>query len=287
VCSSDLAYIIKVIFMTDEKNDLKDQSFNGVMHENQVSDDEGGIEAILEAISHTNKRSVKEIGYADLNLGHRHRIKTRFLNSPKRTLQDYEILEMILFYAVPRRDTKPLAKLLLNKFGTLAGVVFADDSALKTIQGIGDSVVFLIKLMADFFSRICIPQKKGEVHVLSSWMAVVHYCQMTMGFKKSESYRVLFLNKKNVLIGDELVEAGTVDKIAIYPREISKMSLLHGAVAIILVHNHPSGDPTPSKEDIEITKRIVEALISINVILHDHLIVAEHKHFSFKASGLI
>jgi DNA repair protein RadC len=273
--------------MDDEKNDLKDPSLNRVDNENQNIRENSDIEAILEAISHTNKRAVKEVNYEDLNLGHRNRLKSRFLNSPRRTLQDYEILEMMLFCVIPRRDTKPLAKVLLNKFGTIAGVVFADDSALKTIPGIGDSVVFLIKLMADFFSRICIPQKKGEVHVLSSWMAVIHYCQMTMGFKKSESYRVLFLNKKNVLIGDEFIEAGTVDKIAIYPREISKMSLLHGAVAIILVHNHPSGDPTPSKEDIEITKRIVAALIPINVTLHDHLIVAEHKHFSFKASGLI
>lgn len=271
--------------MADKKDYLKEPSLGGAA-ENEEDNNE--IDALLEAISNTNKRTnIKEITPDNLNLGHRHRLKSRFLNSPRRTLQDYEILEMILFLIIPRRDTKPLAKLLLHKFGTLAGVVFADDSALKTINGIGDSFVFLMKLLADFFSRICVPQQKGEVHILSSWLAVVHYCQLTMGFKKSESYRVLFLNKRNALIADEFVEAGTVDKIAIYPREISKMSLLHGASAIILVHNHPSGDPTPSKEDIDITNRIINALVPINVIMHDHLIVAEHKHFSFKASGLI
>jgi DNA repair protein RadC len=271
--------------MADKKDNLQEPSLGGIMQNEQESNN---IDALLEAISNTNKRlNTKEITPNNLNLGHRNRLKTRFLNSPRRTLQDYEILEMILFLIIPRRDTKPLAKLLLHKFGTLAGVVFADDSALKTIDGIGNSIVFLIKLLADFFSRICVPQQKGKVHILSSWMAVVHYCQLTMGFKKSEAYRVLFLNKRNVLIADEFVEAGTVDKIAIYPREISKMSLLHGAAAIILVHNHPSGDPTPSKEDIDITNRIINALVPINVIMHDHLIVAEHKHFSFKASGLI
>ena len=271
--------------MANEKDDLKDSSVSASVENSQQVQD---IDGILDAISHINKRTANQnLDGEGLNLGHRNRLKTRFLNSPRRTLQDYEILEMVLFNVIPRRDTKPMAKLLLKKFGSLAGVVFADDSALKTIPGIGDSVVLLIKLMADFFSRICIPQKKGEVHVISSWMAVIHYCQMTMGFKKNESYRVLFLNKRNILIADEFIEAGTVDKIAIYPREISKMSLLHGATAIILVHNHPSGEINPSKEDIEVTKRIIAALVPINVTLHDHLIVAEHNHFSFKASGLI
>ena len=223
----------------------------------------------------------------NLNVGHRNRLKNRFLNAPKRSLPDYEILEMILFYAVIRRDTKPIAKVLMKKFGSLAGVVFADDASLKAVTGIGDGIVFFIKLLADFFSRLCVPQQKGEIHVLNSWLAVLNYCQLTMGFKKSESFRVLMLNKRNILIADEFVDAGTVDKIAIYPREIARMSLLNGASAIILVHNHPSGDPTPSKEDIEITMRVVEALVPINVTIHDHIIVAEHNHFSFKASNLL
>lgn len=272
-----------------KKNDLQDVSIE-TNSESNANDD---IEALLASISrHSTNNLINnykkfESAPQSLNLGHRSRLKERFLNSPRRSLQDYEILEMILFFTIIRRDTKPLAKLLLKRFGSLAGIVFADDSALKTIPGIGDGVVFFIKLMADFFSRICVPQQKGEVHVLSSWLAVLNYCQLTMGFKKSESFRVLMLNKKNILIGDEFIDAGTVDRIAIYPREVSKMALLHGATAVILVHNHPSGDPTPSKEDIEITNKIIEALIPINVSMHDHVIVAEHNHFSFRASGLI
>lgn len=274
--------------MTDEKDDLHDPGHISRVEKEQNDE----IEAILRSIeNHSIKKykSPKEsnIDISKLNLGHRGRLKEKFLNSPKRSLQDYEILEMILFYIIPRRDTKPMAKILLKKFGSLAGIIFADDSALESIKGIGDGVVLYVKLFSDLFSRICIPKDKGQVNILSSWLAVINYCQLTMGFKKSEAFRVLMLNKRNILIGDEFIESGTVDKIAIYPREISKMALLHGATAIILVHNHPSGDPTPSKEDIEITKRIIDALGPINVSMHDHIVVAEHKHFSFKASGLI
>lgn len=275
--------------MTNKKDELKD----GVALKKSETE-ENDIEELLAAIarhgSH-NRGPIVQPTKADetinFNLGHRSRLKERFLNSPRRALQDYEILEMILFYAVVRKDTKPIAKLLLKKFGSLAGIIFADDAALKTIDGVGDGIVFFLKLLADSFSRICVPQQKGEVHVLSSWLAVLNYCQLTMGFKNSEAFRVLMLNKKNILIADEFVNAGTVDRIAIYPREISKMALLHGATAIILVHNHPSGDPNPSKEDIEITDRIIDALSPISVSLHDHVIVAQHNHFSFRAAGLI
>jgi DNA repair protein RadC len=279
----------------DKIKDKVKESLNdiSVSEQKQQNDD---IEALIEAISRHNKNqqflgqnNIKNFDNStnDLNTGHRSRLKTRFLNSPRRALPDYEILEMILFYTIVRKDTKPIAKILLKKFGSLAGIVFADDASLKTIAGVGEGVIFFIKLLADFFSRLCVPQQKGEVHVLSSWLAVLNYCQLTMGFKKSESFRVLMLNKKNVLIADEFIDAGTVDKIAIYPREISKMTLLHGAAAIILVHNHPSGDPNPSREDIEITNKIIEALLPISVAMHDHVIVAEHNHFSFRAAGLI
>jgi DNA repair protein RadC len=277
----------------DKLHDRLDGIIRTSNHRRQDDDD---VDALIEAIAMHN-RNQKFSGKQDvegfedkpheLNLGHRARLKTRFLNAPRRALPDYEVLELILFYTIVRKDTKPLAKILLKKFGSLAGIVFADDSALKTIPGVGDGVLFFIKLLADFFSRLCVPQQKGEVHVLSSWLSVLNYCQLTMGFKKSESFRVLFLNKRNVLIADEFVDAGTIDKIAIYPREISKMALLHGASAIILVHNHPSGDPNPSREDVEITNRIIDALSPINVIMHDHVIVAEHNHFSFKAASLI
>lgn len=249
------------------------------------------VDALLDAIArHSNNKqqfSNTTSTTANLNLGHRSRLKERFLTSPRRALPDYEILEMILFYVVARKDTKQIAKLLIKKFGSLAGIIFADDATLKTISGVGENIIFFIKLLADFFSRLCVPQQKGEVHVLSSWLAVLNYCQLTMGFKKSESFRMLMLNKKNILIADEFIDAGTIDKIAIYPREVSKMALLHGAAALILVHNHPSGDPTPSKDDIEITNKIIDALIPIGVSMHDHVIVAEHKHFSFRAAGLL
>lgn len=280
--------------MSDD--DKLNDNLDGMIMTSNQKQQHDDVEALIEAIARHNKNqkfagkpSIEhfEDKTHELNLGHRARLKTRFINAPRRALPDYEVLELILFYAIARKDTKPLAKLLLKKFGSLAGIVFADDSALKTIPGVGDGVIFFIKLLSDFFSRICVPQQKGEVHVLSSWLAVLNYCQLTMGFKKSESFRVLFLNKKNVLIADEFVDAGTIDKIAIYPREISKMALLHGASAIILVHNHPSGDPNPSREDIEITNKIIDALGPINVIMHDHVIVAEHNHFSFKAASLI
>ncbi len=272
--------------MADKKDDLQDPANVSTLEQ------ENDIEELLASIArHSIRKNIvgqtSNDDISKLNWGHRQRLKDKFLNSPRRALQDYEILEMILFYIIPRRDTKPIAKMLLNKFGSLAGIIFADDSALESIKGVGDGVVLYIKLCADLFSRISIPKQKGEVNILSSWLAVINYCQLTMGFKKSEAFRVLMLNKKNILIGDEFVDAGTVDKIAIYPREVSKMALLHGATAIILVHNHPSGDSTPSREDIEITKRIIDALAPINVSMHDHIIVAEHKHFSFKASGLI
>jgi DNA repair protein RadC len=269
----------------DNKNHLADPA---VVQEEEV-------EALLSAIArHSNhhkalgiKNTDLDLADENLNLGHRGRLKERFLTAPRRSIQDYEMLELILFYIIPRRDTKPIAKILMKRFGSLAGIIFADDAALKTVAGVGDGVIFYIKVLADFFSRICVPQQKGEVHVLGSWLAVLNYCQLTMGFKKSESFRVLFLNKKNILIADEFIDAGTIDKIAIYPREISKMALLHGAAALVLVHNHPSGDPNPSREDIEITNRIIEALNPISVSMHDHVIVAEHSHFSFRAGGLI
>ncbi len=279
---------------TDKKyiDDSSDTTAYEIQDETQIDEIESLLHAIAKPMMKGGKQSkdmvsIHKVDVADLNVGHRTRLKMRFLHAPKRSLPDYEILEMILFYAVIRRDTKPIAKILLKKFGSLAGVIFADDASLKTVVGVGEGIIFFIKLLSDFFSRLCVPQQKGEIHVLSSWLAVLNYCQLTMGFKKSESFRVLMLNKRNILIADEFVDAGTVDKIAIYPREIARMSLLHGATAIILVHNHPSGDPTPSKEDIEITMKIIEALAPINVTVHDHVIVAEHNHFSFKASNLL
>lgn len=219
--------------------------------------------------------------------GHRKRLKERFMQSPLRTLPDYEILEMILFNAIYRRDTKQIAKRLLTKFGSLIAVLSADPADLTSIVDVGESVAYQCKLLLDIFSRLHIPHNGKNVNVLSNWHAVVNYCKLTMGFQSKEYFRVLFLNKKNILIADEILETGTVDKVSIHPREIIKKSLYHNATAIILVHNHPSGDAQPSNEDIVITQTIIMALSSLNIAVYDHVIIAQNLHFSFKGNNLI
>lgn len=222
-----------------------------------------------------------------LGPGHRQRLRQRFAKCDIRTLPDYEILEILLYYAIPRKNTKTIAKALLERFGTLSAVISADPMDIITIPEIGHSTIIYIKLLYDLFSRLHLDTKPMSVNILNSWHAVINYCSLTMGFKQTENFRVLFLNKKNLLLADELFDHGTIDKIAIYPREIVKKSVFYNAAAVILVHNHPSGDPSPSEEDIAITKTIMSALMHVNVLLHDHLIIAKNKHFSFRASELL
>jgi DNA repair protein RadC len=222
----------------------------------------------------------------DLKSGHRKRLKEKFLKVPIRSLADYEILEMVLFDVFARRDTRDMAKLLINKFGSVAGVLNAEPIELKQIDGIGDNAVFHLKLLLDLFSRLHI-STKADQPILSNWHSVINYCNLTMGFRKTECFRILYLSKKNALIADELSEGGTIDKVQIYPREIAKKAIEHSAAAVILVHNHPSGEAKPSAEDIEMTKEINTALSSLSIKIHDHLIVANNNHFSFRASGLI
>lgn len=229
---------------------------------------------------------IKEKSIDEFHLGHRKRLKERLLKSPIRTLPDYEILEMILFSVFPRKDTKSLAKKLLSKFGSLAEIVNADSTDLKSIEGVGDALIIQMKLLSDIFSRLHLPIDK-PLQVLNNWMSVINYCNLTMGYKKVELFRVLYLNKNNCLIADQLCEHGTVDRIQIYPREIAKKALECNASAIILVHNHPSGAIEPSKEDIEMTKQIAKALSAISINLHDHLIISKNSHYSFRAKGLI
>jgi len=222
-----------------------------------------------------------------LLFGHRKRLRDRFARSPLRTLSDYEILEIILFNIFARRDTKALSKTLLTRFGSLSAILSADPADLHTISGVGAKFICHMKLLQDFFSRLLLPIQLEKTHILNNWLAVLNYCQFTMGFKTKEYFRVLFLNKKNILIADELFDLGTVDKIIVYPREIAKQAILHGAFAIIMVHNHPSGDVSPSKDDIEVTKRVFNALEAVNVVLHDHVIIAKQEHFSFRSNNLI
>jgi DNA repair protein RadC len=219
-------------------------------------------------------------------LGHRERLRTRFREAGTEALTDYELLELVLFRALPRRDVKPLAKDLIAKFGSFAEVVAAPDARLREVKGLGSSAITDLKIVHAAAGRMA----KGQVHkrpVLSSWSAVLDYCRTTMAFEDKEQLRVLFLDKRNQLIADELQQVGTVDHTPVYPREVVKRALELSATAIILVHNHPSGDPTPSRADIQMTQAIVEVAKPLGISIHDHIIVGKDGHASFKGMRLI
>jgi DNA repair protein RadC len=218
--------------------------------------------------------------------GHRERLRERFYGAGPDALSDYELLEMALFPALPRRDTKPLAKALLKKFGSFAEVIHASEARLREVDGIGDASVTQLKLMAAAASRIA----KGEIRrsvALSSWNDVIGYCRTGMAFADKEQFRVLFLDKRNQLISDEVQQTGTVDHTPVYPREVIKRALELSATALILVHNHPSGDPTPSQADIQMTKAIVDIASPLGISVHDHIIVGKNGHASLKGLRLI
>ncbi|MDQ3558194.1 MAG: DNA repair protein RadC [Pseudomonadota bacterium] len=218
--------------------------------------------------------------------GHRDRLRARFRDGGAAALADYELLELALFRALPRRDTKPLAKALLTKFGTLSEVLAAAPLRLKEVEGIGDSVVSELKLIKAFAERTA-GEAVRKRPVLTSWSALLHYCRAAMAFEEREQFRVLFLDKKNALIADEVQGSGTVDHTPVYPREVIRRALELSASAIILVHNHPSGDPTPSRADIQMTGAIVEIGKPLGILVHDHLVIGREGHASFKALGLI
>lgn len=223
---------------------------------------------------------------ADDRHGHRKRLRERFQNGGPDAIPDYELLEMILFRAFPRIDTKPLAKRLLTKFGSFADVVSAPPERLKEVEGIGDRAVDELKLIKVAAERLI----KGEVKArsaLASWSGVIDYLRLAQGFETREQFRILFLDKKNQLIADEVQGKGTVDHTPVYVREVVKRALELSATAIILVHNHPSGDPTPSRADIDMTKLIIEASRPLGVTVHDHIIVGRNGHASLKALRLI
>ena len=201
-------------------------------------------------------------------------------------MPDYELLEMVLFAALPRRDTKPLAKALLKRFGNFAEVIAAPRDRLREIPGVGDSVVSQLKIVEFAAARLAQTRVIGKP-ALSSWSALLDYCMAAMARAPSEEFRVLFLDRKNVLIADEVQARGTVDHTPVYPREIVKRALEHGATAIILVHNHPSGDPTPSKADIAMTREIAQAAKALKIVIHDHLVIGRGGHASFKSLGLL
>ena len=219
-------------------------------------------------------------------LGHRERLRRRFREAGPDALPDYELIELILFRAAPRRDTKPLAKALIARFGTFAEALNAPEELLREVPGIGEAAITELKLVRAAALRLM----RGEVlerPVLSSWAQVLDYCRASMGFASKEQFRILFLDKRNQIIADEVQQTGTVDHTPVYVREVVKRALELSATAIVLVHNHPSGDPTPSRADIEMTKQIVAAAKPLGVLIHDHIIVGKQGHASFRGLGLI
>jgi DNA repair protein RadC len=218
--------------------------------------------------------------------GHRERLRARFVNGGADAMPDYELLEMTLFAALPRRDTKPLAKALLARFGSFAEVIAAPRARLMEVKGVGESVANHLKIVEAAAHRLAKTKVMGRP-ALSSWSALLDYCTAAMARSQNEEFRVLFLDRKNNLIADEVQNRGTVDHTPVYPREIIKRALELTASAIILVHNHPSGDPTPSKADIAMTREIVTAAKALSIAVHDHLVIGRAGHASFKSLGLL
>jgi DNA repair protein RadC len=218
--------------------------------------------------------------------GHRQRLRARFREAGADALSDYELLEAVLFRALPRRDVKPLAKTLIATFGSFAEVIAAPVTRLAEVEGMGDASITEIKIIQAAASRLL----RGEVRkrpALSSWSAVLDYCRGAQAFADKEQFRILFLDKRNQLIADEVQQTGTVDHTPVYPREVVKRALELSATAIILVHNHPSGDPTPSRADIEMTQQIIAVATPLGISVHDHLIVGKDGHASLKSLKLI
>jgi DNA repair protein RadC len=218
--------------------------------------------------------------------GHRERLRERFRTAGADALSDYELLELVLFRALPRRDVKPLAKSLIQAFGSFAETVHAPDARLREVGGLGEAAITEIKLIAAASNRVAKGQLKQRT-LLSSWATVIDYCRTAMAFADKEQFRILFLDKRNQLIADEVQQIGTVDHTPVYPREVVKRALELSATAIIMVHNHPSGDPTPSQADIQMTKAVIEVSKPLGIAVHDHIIVGKHGHASLKGMKLI
>jgi DNA repair protein RadC len=218
--------------------------------------------------------------------GHRERLRGRFRVAGADALSDYELLELLLFRALPRRDVKPLAKSLLEKFGSFAEVIAAPPSRLAEVTGLGDACITDLKIVQAAANRLLRGALKKRP-VLSSWSSVLDYCRTAQAFADREQFRVLFLDKRNQLIADETQQVGTVDHTPVYPRELVKRALELSASAVILVHNHPSGDPAPSHADIAMTQQIIAVAQPLGIAVHDHIIVGKAGHASMKGLKLI
>lgn len=221
-------------------------------------------------------------------LGHRERLRRRFLLGGGRDMPDYELLELLLTIAIPRRDVKPLAKELIRKFGSFAEVVNAPLEELMLVKGVKENTAAVLRIVRECSVRSSWQSLKGtDAPVISDFDAMVDYCRSAMAYQMVEEFRIIFLNSKLYVIGEEIQQRGTVDQVAIHPREVIKSAMMHGASAMILVHNHLSGIVTPSKADMEITKRIKEAAEAVSIRLFDHLIISKSSVYSFHNQGFV
>lgn len=217
---------------------------------------------------------------------HRKRLRARFLEGGAQAMPDYELLELVLFRAIPRKDVKPLARALLDAFGDFNGVLSADSHKLSQISGVGGAVVCEVKIVEAAAHRLA-RSRIMQRHVISSWSDVIDYCHTTMAHRETEQFRIFFLDRKNVLIADEEQARGTVDHVPVYPREVVKRAIQLNASALILIHNHPSGDPTPSGQDIDMTQQVLNACDTLAITLHDHIIIGKSCELSFRTEGYL
>ncbi len=218
--------------------------------------------------------------------GHRDRLREKLTSAGSLALHDYELLELYLFRCIPRRDTKPIAKDLIARFGDLGGVASAPIEHLIQVKGVSEKTAAELKLIKALSERMAREQVMGRT-VIASWSALINYCRTAMQHATTEEFRVLFLDRKNKLIADEVLGRGTIDHAPVYPREVVKRALAHEASALILVHNHPSGDATPSQADIEMTRSLMEICQPFEIVVHDHLVIGRENTASFKTLGLM
>ena len=219
-------------------------------------------------------------------LGHRHRLREKLLKHGPDTLADYELLELLLALAIPRIDVKPLAKILLKEFNSFAGVIAADPAALGRVKGMGEGAIAGLKTVRAA-ALLMTKQELIDKPVIGNWQKLLDYCRISLAEEKIEQFHLLFLDHKNALIAHERQQTGTIDHAPVYPREVVKRALELEASAIIMVHNHPSGDPTPSKDDVAMTKAVAAAAEKLGILLHDHVVVGRKGHKSMRSLGLL
>ncbi len=220
------------------------------------------------------------------HLGHRKRLRDRFLQGGEKGLPDYEILELLLFGVIPRGDTKAIAKKLLKTCGSFSGLLQADTEKLKAIPGVGEATIVALKAIHEAACRL-VREETNTQTTLRSWPSIINYCRARMSHLSIEQFRLLFLDHKNKMIADEVQQQGTINRTPIFPREVVKRTLELGATSVIMVHNHPSGDPTPSQADIDITKQVMKAASELDIHVLDHLIIGRFGHVSLREKRLI